>query len=482
MEKKNGTRTKIVCTLGPSSHTFEAVTSMVQAGMSVARLNFSHGTHADHAELIRLIREVSAKEGKPVAIMQDLQGPKIRLGALPLEGIVIADRDILHFDTSKTSYEKNGPLPIDFDKLHTYVKPGERLFIDDGRVECIVDQVEGTIITAHVKVGGTLSSHKGINVPDTALFIRALTEKDKEDLRFGVQSGVDFVAVSFVMGPEDVIDVRYLLKQYESELEIVSHEPIRVIAKIERHEAVERIEPILSVADGIMVARGDLGVEVRAEEVPLLQKKLIDAALHFGKPVIVATQMLDSMQSNPRPTRAEVSDVANAVFDHTDAVMLSNETATGRYPIETVRMMASIVSEAEASSYDNMVIRDYGDRRSVDDVVSRMARLVAEEIEAKGILAASLSGETARLISRHRPELPIFVATAADRVYRQLVLSWGVEPFMLPECSSIEELVERSVAHLRERQEVVVGDRLIIVAGEPVGEGHVNLLEVREIR
>lgn len=475
------TRTKIVCTLGPASHDAATISSMVDAGMSVVRLNFSHGTHADHAKLIRLVRDVARERQKPVAIMQDLQGPKIRLGILPTEGIMATANTPLLLDTAQTEYVKGKPLPVDFAELHTFVKPGERLFINDGRIECRITAVAGTVIEMMVVVGGLLTSHKGINVPDSKLFVRALTDKDKDDLKFGVESGVDLVAVSFVTGPEDVIDVKYLLKQAEADLKLPPTEPIRVIAKIERHEAVDRIEAILSVADGIMVARGDLGVEVPPQQVPLLQKKLIEASLHAGKPVIVATQMLDSMQDNPRPTRAEVSDVANAVFDHTDAVMLSNETATGHYPIQAVRMMQSIISESEASLYDNMIIRDYGEKRSVDDVVSKMSRLVAEEIDAKGILAASLSGDTARRISRHRPELPIFVATASERVYHQLTLSWGVEPFMLPECKSIEELVERSLVSLKEQKKVMTGDKVIIVAGEPVGEGHVNLLEVREI-
>ncbi len=475
-------RTKIVCTLGPASHTEETIGAMIDAGMSVARLNFSHGTHEDHAELIRLVRSVAEARACPVAIMQDLQGPKIRLGVLPHEGVEVSHGETLTFDTSLSQYTKGGPLPVDFADLHRFVKAGERIFVNDGRIECRVTNVRGTRMVTEVVVGGLMSSHKGINVPDSALFVRALTDKDKEDITFGVKNKVDLVAVSFVTGPEDVIDVKYLLKQAEKEFEMPTTDPIRVVAKIERHEAVERIEAILGVADAIMVARGDLGVEVPPEQVPLLQKKLIEHALHAGKPVIVATQMLDSMQENPRPTRAEVSDVANAVFDHTDAVMLSNETATGRYPIQAVRMMQRIILEAESSQYDNLVIRDYGEKRSVDDVVSKMARLVAEEIEAKGILAATLSGDTARRISRHRPELPIFVTTASERVYRQLTLSWGVEPFMLPECKSIEELVERSLVSLKERNKVAIGDKIIIVAGEPVGEGHVNLLEVREIR
>ena len=278
--------------------------------------------------------------------------------------------------------------------------------------------------------------------------------------------------------------MRYTIKDFEKELGIVPEQPIRIIAKIERREAVDRIEQIMDTVDGIMVARGDLGIEIPAQEVPLVQKRLIDTALSYAKPVIVATQMLDSMQENPRPTRAEVSDVANAVIDHTDAVMLSNETAVGKFPVETVQTMSDIIMETEKSSYDDLPFKRMhtGKHESVDHVVSQLARDLAESVDVKIILAASMSGDTARLISRNRPELPMLVATDCERAKQQMNLSWGVTPFMLPPCRSIEELVDRSVIVLKEQGYVVSGDKMVVIAGEPIGySGNVNLLEVRDI-
>ncbi|MBD3311690.1 MAG: pyruvate kinase [Candidatus Magasanikbacteria bacterium] len=475
-------RTKIVCTIGPASEKKEILEDMVKAGMNVARLNFSHGTYENHAELIKNIREIEEETGEPVAIMQDLQGPKIRVGLLPETGVVIKQGESVVFDTSKSEYAES-VIPIDYSDLHKFVKPQERILLADGKIEVKIDKVEGTKITTTVVVGGILISHKGINVPDTELEVRALTEKDKQDARFGVEYGVDLVALSFVRNAEDIIDLRYSIKEYEKELGLKPEQPIRLVAKIERNEAVENIREILDVVDGIMVARGDLGIEIPAEDVPLVQKKLIDEALDAARPVIVATQMLDSMQENPRPTRAEVSDVANAVIDHADAVMLSNETATGKYPVVTVKTMTDIIVKTEKSEYDDMLMREpSGEKHKIDDVISGMSRVLAEEVKATLILAASISGETGRLISRNKPELPIFVATNEDRVRRQLNLSWGVVPFILPQCSSIEELVERSVSYMKKQSQVKSGDKIIVVAGEPVGRaGHVNLLEVREV-
>ena len=349
----------------------------------------------------------------------------------------------------------------------------------------------GKEIHTEVINGGVLTSHKGINVPDSKLTVRALTDKDKKDARFAIEQGVDLIALSFARKGSDILDLKYLLEEYEKDLKInpsassgIAFQPIRIIAKIEQQEAVKNIKEILDVADGIMVARGDLGIEIPAEEVPLVQKRLIDEALLYAKPVIVATQMLDSMQNNPRPTRAEVSDVANAVIDHADALMLSNETAVGKYPVETVVMMASIIVETEKSVYDNLTLGKYlKKKKKVDEVVTEMSRLLAEEVGAKMILAASISGETARLISRYRPELPIAVATSTERVKNQLSLSWGVLPFMLQPCKTIEELIERSIVYLKKFQWVERGDKIIVVSGEPVGaSGHVNLLEVREVK
>ena len=475
-------RTKIVCTIGPASESKEILLEMVKAGMNVARLNFSHGTYENHAMLIRNIREVEKQTGEPIAIMQDLRGPKIRVGKLPAEGVELKNKEEVEFDTSVTEYQDN-VIPIDYFELAKFLKVGERILFNDGRIEVKIESIKNNRIKTKVVVGGLLLSQKGINVPDSHFTGKALTEKDKEDLKFGVEQGVDFMAMSFVTDAEDILDLKYLIKQSESEAKHQPGQPIRIIAKIERAEAVKNIDKILSVVDGIMVARGDLGIEIPAQKVPLVQKQLIDLALTAGKPVIVATQMLDSMQENPRPTRAEVSDVANAVIDHTDAVMLSNESASGKYPLEAVKTMASIIIETEESVYDNLKIGEKAETSiHVDDVISGMSRLLAEKVGAKIILAASLSGETGRLISRHRPELPIIVATGTERVQRQLNLSWGVVPFILHPCRTIEELVERSVVYLKENNTVKTGDKLIVVAGEPVGEaGKVNLLEVREI-
>lgn len=475
-------RTKIVCTIGPACESVATLTHMVKAGMNVARLNFSHGTYENHATLIKNIRTVAEKTGEPIAIMQDLQGPKIRVGVLPEKGIELHEGETAIFDTALNEYDGK-TIPIDYKELHQYVAPGERILLNDGRSEVEVTNVSGTRVSAVVKVGGVIISHKGINVPDTNLQVSALTEKDKQDARFGVEHGVDFMALSFVMGAKDILDLRYLLKQYESELGVEPEQPIRIIAKIERPRAVKNMKEILDVVDGIMVARGDLGIEIPAQDVPLVQKRLIDAALDAAKPVIVATQMLDSMQGNPRPTRAEVSDVANAVIDHADALMLSNETATGTYPVETVQTMSNIIHETEKSIYDDLQIRPVrGKKHKLDEIISGLSRLLAEHVEAKIILAASISGETGRLISRHRPELPIVVGTSTERVRHQLNLSWGVLPFNLLPCRSIEELVERSMFYLKKAKIVKRNDKIVVVAGEPVGHaGHVNLLEVREV-
>lgn len=480
---KQTKRTKIVCTLGPASGTKEKITELVKAGMNVARLNFSHGTHDDHARMIQLIRQIAEETGEPIAILQDLQGPKIRVGDLPKEGVELKPGAEMVFTTGKADIPRK--LPVTYEKLHEDVKPGERLLFDDGLMSGKVVKVEGKDVTVTIVDGGVLLPHKGMNMPDTKVSAPSLSEKDKDDVKFGVAQGVDWVALSFVREAKAIYDLRYLMKQHEAELGItrsVNH-PIRIVAKMEKGEAIRALDEIVEAVDGIMVARGDLGIEMRAEEVPLIQKKLIDKCLAAAKPVIVATQMLDSMIRNPRPTRAEVSDIANAVIDHTDAVMLSGETASGKYPLEAVQTMAKVIRQAEASIYDDLDdVAAVKLKKSTDEAVSQVAKILAKGIGAKGILVASMSGDTGRLVSRHRPELPIYVATDDDRVQRQLNLSWGVVPFILPKCRSVEELVERSVGYLKKQKRVTTGDKLIVVAGEPVGvSGRVNLVEIREV-
>jgi len=474
-------QTKIVCTIGPSCADVDTLENMVRAGMNVARLNFSHGSYEEHEILIDNIREVEQRTGEPIAILQDLQGPKIRVGALAKKGIELRVGEEVMF--SSDEHEKHA-IPLGFSFLHQYVKKDEIIYLDDAKMQVKVTSVQGKHVYARVLVGGILLSHKGINLPQSDLSgLEVLTEKDKKDIEFGVAHGVDMIAMSFVMRPDDIVDVRYMIKEAEQTLHIHSKHPIKIIAKIEKAEAVKRIKDIIHVTDGLMVARGDLGIEMPAEEVPIIQKRLVELAVEHAKPVIVATQMLDSMQKNPHPTRAEVSDVANAVIDHTDAVMLSNETASGNFPVETVEMMTRIILETEKSKYDTMMWRKPQDKMyAIDDVISSLSRIVAEDVDARLILAASLSGETGRLISRYRPELPIAVATSDVRVEHQLNLSWGIHPFILEPCSTIEELVERSMLKLLQEKHVKKGDKIIVVAGEPVGQaGHVNLLEVREV-
>lgn len=476
-------KTKICCTIGPACEDMKTLTNMVKAGMNVARLNFSHGDYKSHEKLIKNIRKVEEKTGEPVAIMQDLQGPKIRVGVMPEKGLPIKEGGKIVFDTSIREFAK-GEIPIDYPELHKFIKAGERILIDDGHIEVKVQKVEGTKIFAEVIEGSLILSHKGINLPNSKLAIPALGEKDKNDLKFGVKMNVDFVAMSFVKSAKDILDLRFLIKQYEEELSLKTEQPICIIAKIERHDAVDNIKEILDVTDGIMVARGDLGLEMPAEDVPLVQKKIIDESRKLAKPVIVATQMLDSMRENRRPTRAEVSDVANAVIDHADTLMLSNETAAGKYPVLAVKTMADIILATEKSVYDDTSLPPIHKKgTTVDTAVSELSRILAEEVKAKLILAASLSGETGRLISHVRPTLPVLVATGTDRVRRQLNLSWGIRPFVLIPCRSIEELVERSMAYVKQKKIAKNGDRMIVVAGEPVGQaGNVNLVEVREIK
>jgi pyruvate kinase len=368
--------------------------------------------------------------------------------------------------------------------LHADVKPGDRLLLDDGLLDVKVLRIVDRDIICQVTNGGKLTSHKGINLPTATLSIPAITEKDAADVRFGVEQGVDWVALSFVRNAKEIYDLRYLIKEHEATLADKKYEaPIHIIAKIEKHEAVRNIEEIVEATDGIMVARGDLGIEMPAQEVPLIQKRIIDLCREKAKPVIVATQMLDSMIRNPRPTRAEVSDVANAVIDHTDAVMLSGESASGKFPVETVTMMATIISETEASSYDDVhPVIDGTFGATTEEAIAELGSILASGVKAKLILVASMSGGTARVISRYRPSRFVYAATDSDRVKRQMSLSWGVVPFILPRCRFVEELVDRSVGYLKGEDVVKKTDKIVLIAGEPVGvTGGVNLLELREI-
>ncbi|MFA6099346.1 MAG: pyruvate kinase [Patescibacteria group bacterium] len=473
-------RTKIVCTLGPASNKANTIAALAKAGMNVARLNFSHGTYPEHQQLINLVRAQAEKQDTPIAILQDLQGPKIRVGELSKEGIMLKAGTEVVF-TTRTKPTK-GMIPVTYPKLHQDVKVGQRLLLADGLMDVKVIKVTGLDVYARVVTGGLLTSHKGINLPETKTSVSAISEKDKKDMAFGVKAGVDMIALSFVRSAKDILELRRLIKIQERKLGKRAQPPIRIIAKIEKREAVDRIDEILDVADGIMVARGDLGIEMPAEDVPLIQKRLIEKALAVAKPVIVATQMLESMIQNPRPTRAEVSDVANAVIDHTDAVMLSAESAAGKYPVEAVETMARIIRKTEASKYDDLVLPSPQKNTPLEYAVSSVAGVLSRNTDAKAILVASLTGNAGRIVSRYRPEMPIFAVTTESRVGRQLAVSWGVTSFTLPIIKDVDKLIERAIAKLKKKRWIKKGDRLIVVVGEPTGtSGNLNLVEVRVV-
>ena len=465
-------RAKIVCTLGPASRTQATLTQMIEAGLDVVRLNFSHGSYEDHAEAIRLVRSVSKSVGRPVAIIQDLQGPKIRVGVLPsVLRRAGGDESVL------ASGLKHNPdaIPTTYEDLARDVSAGDRLLLDDGKIELRVTLVSGTNVRATVVVGGDLSSNKGINLPGVQVSASTFTEKDREDLRFGIENEVDYVAMSFVRAAADIGLVKREARNWGAE--------IPVIAKLERSEAVDALDEILEVADGVMVARGDLGVEMAPEQVPVLQKRIIASANEAGVFVITATQMLESMTENPRPTRAEASDVANAIYDGTDAVMLSGETAVGHFPVETVQMMARIISEAEAG----VRVLDSHERRSggtgtFPDAIGHAATMAAEDVGARAIVAFTQSGSTARLISKRRPFTPIVAFTPDARISRQLSLCWGTESRMIEQAEDTDEMVAEVEARLLAEGQVRVGDNLVILLGAPVtARAETNLLKLHRV-
>ncbi len=463
-------RTKIVATIGPATESPQRLRELIQAGATTFRLNFSHGDHAEHAVRIATIRQVAHELGIHVGILQDLQGPKIRLGRFEEGPITLANGESFALTSRPVSCNRT-IATITYAKLAEEVMAGSRILLDDGRVEMVVKSVDIPDRTLHctVVVGGVLSNNKGVNFPDVQLSIRALTEKDRQDLAFGLQQGVDWVALSFVRNPSDMQEIREL---------IASHgHSTPVIAKIEKFEAIDQIDAILPLCDGVMVARGDLGVEMPAEEVPLLQKELIRKANTLGIPIITATQMLDSMASCPRPTRAEVSDVANAILDGTDAVMLSNETAVGDYPVEAVATMDRIARRIE---------RDYP-RRAVDshmastipNAISQAVSTIARQLQAAAILPLTKSGATARNVSKFRPSTTILAITNEVRVARQLQLVWGVNPLLIGHQDSTTSTFTLAMGIAQERGLLKEGDLVVQTAGTLAGiSGSTDLVKV----
>lgn len=472
-------RTKIVCTLGPASSQEQSLRGLMQAGMDVARVNFSHGDHETHARTIALVRRLADEEGTLIAIMADLQGPKLRIGDIAEGEIQLNQGDEFTLTTR--------PVPGTPEAVHLPhpeivrdLGAGQSVLLDDGQLELVVSGKTGTDLVCQVVTGGALSAHKGVNLPGAQLRISSLTEKDRKDALFAVEQGVDFVALSFVRRPADVLELRHLLESHNSDLPI--------IAKIEKPEALAVFDEILDISDAVMVARGDLGVETPPEDVPFCQKEIIHAANCAGKPVITATQMLQSMIEHPRPTRAEASDVANAILDGTDAVMLSGETAVGAYPIDAVHTMRRIAANAEEHlPHDRWAhlattggegTREY----PATEAISQATVEVALAVGAKAIVTSTITGTTARMVARHRPSMPVIAATPSPQALRRLALVWGVQPVLVEGFEHTDEMIHLTVEAACRAGIVSWGDVIVVTAGIPFGgRGKTNFLKVHTV-
>ncbi len=464
---------KIVCTIGPATRSPRMIRKLMHAGMDVARLNFSHGTHEEHAQNFAMLREAAMELKKPIAILADLQGPKIRTGALAGGGTVLLRAGQRFVITTSKVLGDSTRVNTTFYPMPREVKRGDRILLSDGLIELRVESTTHSDVICQVVNGGFLGEHKGINLPGVKLHVPALTEKDRTDLRFALSRGADYIAVSFVRRPEDVLLAKSLVKR--------SRKDTPVIAKLEKPEAIENLDEILQVSDGVMVARGDLGVEMNPERVPVVQKNIIARARECRRPVITATQMLESMTENPRPTRAEASDVANAIFDGSDAVMLSAETATGKYPVEAVGMMARIIEEAEASIHEfpRPVATE---RLKVAETVAELVCHASRELHMKLIAVFTHSGFTARLVSRYRPLVPIIGFSPEVATRRRMALLWGVTPRSIVDIKKIDGLAGIAEKRLLEERLVKKGDVIGIVAGTPMGiRGTTNFMKFHVI-
>ena len=466
-------RSKIVATLGPASSSPEMIRKLLEAGVNVFRLNFSHGTREVHERNIGLIREEAARSGRAVGVLQDLQGPKIRVGTFADGSVELVPGAAFSLTCDDDAPGDQDRVGVSYKGLYGDVGAGDSLLLDDGRLRLKVTAVAGRTIETEVVIGGTLSNNKGINIPEADLSIPALTEKDVKDLITGVELGVDWVAMSFVRSRDDILLARHYLNREGS--------AARLMAKIEKPGAVERFAEILTEVDGIMVARGDLGVEMPPETVPLVQKNLIRACVEAGKPVVTATQMLESMVGSPTPTRAEASDVANAIIDGTDAVMLSAETAVGEYPVEAVKMMDAIARTVESDELYQARMRDFhlAPEQTTADVVSAGACDMAFNLRAGLIVSFTTSGTTALRVSRHRPSAPILAITPSEKAYREMAIAWGVVPYVSEDISSTDEMVAVARRAIRDVGLSVPGDRFVITAGVPFGQsGTTNLIRI----
>ncbi len=462
--------TKIVSTLGPATDSPDALVAMMRAGMNVARINFSHGAQDDHARRIALVRELAEREHAIVAIMGDLQGPKLRVGDIAGGGVYLALGSAITLTTRLvpgSAHEVHLPHP----DLVAEVEPGQRLLLDDGQLELRVESTSEDDLNCRVVVGGLLGSHKGISAPEACLSLSSLTAKDRADARFAAEHDVDYLALSFVRGARDVQELRGLLDDL--------HANIPIVAKIEKGQALENFQDILAASDAIMVARGDLGVETPAENVPIHQKEIIRACNRAGKPVITATQMLQSMIENPRPTRAEASDVANAILDGTDAVMLSAETSVGKYPVEAVHMMARIAENIEAHIASGVQAARANAACDPTEAIAQATVEIAAEMHAKAIITSTMTGYSARMVARYRPCIPVLATTPDAVIQRRLALVWGVRPWRVPPYHDTDEMITLAEQAVKEAGLAQSGDLVVLTSGIPVGgEGKTNFLKI----
>ena len=468
-------KTKIICTLGPSTDKGDVLRDLIANGMNVARFNFSHGSYEEHGGRLAKLKALREELGKPVAALLDTKGPEIRLKEFK-NGVEMLEAGQTFTLTTREVEGTKEICSVTYKDLPQDVQPGGTIMLDDGLIMLRIEQVTDTDIICTVLNSGKIKTKKGVNVPGVHLSMPYLSQKDREDIIFGVQNGFDFIAASFVRTAQDVYDIRNLLNEYDSN--------IRIIAKIENREGVNNIDSILSAADAVMVARGDLGVEIDFTELPGIQKDIIDRSFSFGKPIVTATQMLDSMMVNPRPTRAEISDVANAIYDGTSAIMLSGETAAGAYPVEALKTMSAIAerTENEVHYRDNRLVDAGNSQISVSDATAHAACLTAKDVNASAIVTVSESGNTARLLSKYRPAQPIIACVMNEQVQRQLAISWGITPLMMALAHSTDELIEMSTSLAKENGYLHDGELAVVTAGVPVGvSGTTNMIKIHMI-
>ncbi|MGV8141727.1 MAG: pyruvate kinase [Candidatus Woesearchaeota archaeon] len=468
-------KTKIICTIGPSSNDKATIERMHEKGMDVARLNFSHGTHEYHQEIIDIIKEINRQLDVPIGIILDTKGPEIRIGKFK-EPIILKDNDKVKLTTKEIEWSDDKIIQVSYKDLPNILEKGSLIYISDGTIELRVEAISRDEIECTVNIGGELSTRKNVNIPGAKVNLPAISEQDIKDIEFGINNGIDFIAQSFVKSPEDVLEVRRILKKHDAD-------HIHIISKIESFQALDVLEKIIDVSDGIMIARGDLGVQIPIENIPSVQKNIIHKCNLKGKPVITATQMLESMTKNPRPTRAEATDVANAILDGSDAVMLSGETASGKYPLRAIEIMDKISRKTEKTLKSMKLFNEHDYKPTISDSISKSVCQTSNDLQVSAIITCTSTGHTARHISRHKPLTPIIAVTPNEKEFKKMVLSWGVRPLLIRYPENTDELIERSLEAVKAKGLIKEFDLVVITAGIPFNiSGNINLMKIEMIR